>query len=121
MSMETHPYRSAPFTETRPPFPARRFGVMVAAILALHSRDDIARWQRNRARRTAIATAQGTARAEMNARAYVRSAYGVDPWVRCSGTDDNLRLCDVVVGQAAPFRLWCDTTPDGGCSLGGAR
>lgn len=57
-----------------------------------------------------------SARAEMNARAYVRSAYGVDPWVRCAAG-----ACDVVVGQAAPFRLWCDTTPDGGCSLGGAR
>lgn len=116
MSTQLHPYRSAPFTEVRPPFPTRRFCVMVAAILALHSRDDIARWQSDRARRAAIAEAQRTARAEMNARAYVRSAYGVDPWVRCAGG-----ACDVVVGQAPPFRLWCETTPDGGCSLGGVR
>lgn len=114
-----HPFRSAPFTEaatpTRP-FPWARFSVMAAAIVAIHAREDIARWWYARGQREAIAAAQGTARAEQNAAAWVRSAYGVDPWVRCQAG-----ACDVVVGKAAPFTLWCATTPGGACRVGGAR
>ena len=72
MSTDLHPFRSAPFTEAAQParpFPWARFSVMVAAILAIHAREDIARWHAARGQREATAAAQGTARAEVNAAA----------------------------------------------------
>ena len=119
-----HPFRSAPFTEAATParpFPWARFAVMVAAILAIHAREDIARWWHARGQRQTIAATQGTARAEQNAAAWVRSAYGVDPWVRCHHVYDGGRTCDVVIRQAAPLVLHCATTPGGACRVGGAR
>lgn len=122
MSTQLHPFRSAPFVvPAGPPGPsgallALVIIVAVTAIAPAYLRFDVSLRQSVQAQHDAerIASERATARAEVNARAWVRSAYGVDPWVRC---DEG--ACDVVVGTAAPFRLACDTTPGGGCRVRG--
>ncbi len=114
MNTDLHPYRSAPFviagrSPAKPPPTALAaliaLGVVCTAFASLP-------WWATRGAARAI----DNARAEVNARAWVRSAYGVDPWVRCDGG-----ACDVVIAPMAPFTLRCDTAPGGACSLGGAR
>lgn len=114
MNTDLHPYRSAPFViagraPLKPAHTALAAGVALCLVAGAGA--SLPWWASN-----PLARATDNARAEMNAHAWVRSAYGVDPWVRCDGG-----ACDVVVGRMAPFTLRCDTAPDGACTLGGAR
>lgn len=125
--MMLHPFRSAPFTvagHAGPPrkFPTRGIAVVAVVALLLHGRTKIgAAMDRNDARLAHQAACEAS-RAEQNARAWVRSAYGVDPWVRCGEGDYyGVATCDVVVNHAAPFRLTCETHTGGACGVVGGR
>lgn len=123
MSTILHPFRSAPLIAPMGPPPDRTGFVFAVLFITaaglitpsyLRGRDAFEDAARRTADAARIEVERESARAEQNARAWVRSAYGVDPWVRC---DEG--ACDVVVGAAAPFRLACDTTPGGACRVRG--
>lgn len=120
MSTETHPYRSAPFLDDAKPRDTSDrvfFGLAALVFLpllgALYLKDE----RRERREHAYVLDApRRSARAEQSARLWTRSAYGVDPWVRCEE-----HACDVVVGKAASFTLTCDTDALGHCRVGGGR